>query len=480
MSSEPQGPNQANIDAMWQRMDEVDSISCSMCTAKWLQSTIYLHNGHTHSCHHPPTHKVWPHQVEANPSALHNTPEKKQFRSEMLRGERPKECQYCWNIEDLGKGHISDRVYKSTDVNWSEPYIPQVLEAGDEGDINPSYLEISFSHTCNFKCIYCSPDTSSQWTDEIRKHGPYPTSQQTHNLEWIKKTGRMPISIHEHNPYVEAFWKWWPDLYWDLNTLRITGGEPLLIKDTWKVIEFIKEHPRPDLNLAINTNMGVPEKYIDKLIQAHNDLQGKVKSFEIFTSCEAYGEQAEYIRDGLEYKQFWTNIWNFLESTESNSRVNFMITFNLLSMPSFTEFLKDVHEFRSLQNETDAMNRLPFMIAYLRWPAFLSARIAPTEMKKEFAQNLLTYMTEHAEPEPSQQLIRDGRVIKPGVGRFYLEEIDQAKRLCDFIMTEPDTLETDRKDFGLYIQEYDRRRKKEFRDTFPTLRGFYEECLKND
>ena len=154
-----------------------------------------------------------------------------------------------------------------------------------------------------------------------------------------------------------------------------------------------------------------------------------------------------------------------------------MITFNLLSMPSFTEFLKDVHEFRSLQNETDAMNRLPFMISYLRWPAFLSARIAPVEMKKEFAQNLLTYMTEHAEPEPSQQLIRGGQVIKPAVGRFYLEEIDQAKRLCDFLMTEPDSLEVDRKDFGLYIQEYDKRRRRNFGKTFPSMQGFYEECL---
>jgi hypothetical protein len=289
----------------------------------------------------------------------------------------------------------------------------------------------------------------------------------------------MPISIHEHNPYTEAFWKWWPDLYWDLNTLRITGGEPLLIKDTWKVIEFIKEHPRPDLNLAINTNMGVPPKYIDKLIQAYKDLEGKVKSFEIFTSCEAAHGEAEYIRDGLDYKQFWQNIHRYLEETGPNSRVNFMITFNLLSMhmSTFFYFLSDIHNARQAHNETDAMNRLPFMIAYLRWPAFLSARIAPKEWKETFAQALLQYMTEYAEPEPSQQLIRDGRVIKPAVGRFYLEEIDQAKRLCDFLMTEPDTLEQDRKDFGLYIQEYDKRRRRDFGETFPFMQDFYEECL---
>ena len=38
----------------------------------------------------------------------------------------------------------------------------------------------------------------------------------------------------EHNPYVEAFWRWWPDLYRDLHTFRITGGEPLLSKNIGK------------------------------------------------------------------------------------------------------------------------------------------------------------------------------------------------------------------------------------------------------
>ena len=98
---------------------QLDDISTSYCTAKWLQVTLHLQNGRTHSCHHPSTHKIPELELKNNPSALHNTSFKKKQRLDMLNGIRPKECQYCWNIEDLPGDHISDRVIKSGDYTWS-------------------------------------------------------------------------------------------------------------------------------------------------------------------------------------------------------------------------------------------------------------------------------------------------------------------------------------------------------------------------
>ena len=37
---------------------KLNRVSSSLCLAKWSQVTIHLQNGHTHSCHHPGTHKV--------------------------------------------------------------------------------------------------------------------------------------------------------------------------------------------------------------------------------------------------------------------------------------------------------------------------------------------------------------------------------------------------------------------------------------
>ena len=76
----------------------------------------------------------------------------------MLNGERPKECDYCWRIEDGNGEGLSDRHHKSlSDFSFNKhDEIAQLT--GDEDDIYPTYLEISFSNVCNFKCSYCGPD----------------------------------------------------------------------------------------------------------------------------------------------------------------------------------------------------------------------------------------------------------------------------------------------------------------------------------
>jgi len=71
---------------------ELDSKGCGFCLAKWTQVTMHLHNGMTHSCHHPGPHKIPLEEIRLNPTALHNTNFKKLKRKEMLEGKKPAEC----------------------------------------------------------------------------------------------------------------------------------------------------------------------------------------------------------------------------------------------------------------------------------------------------------------------------------------------------------------------------------------------------
>lgn len=75
----------------------------SLCLAKWKQVSLHLPTGLNNSCYHPPLHPIPVEGLDINPGQLHNTPYKKQQRKIMLRNERPAECQYCWNMEDLGE-----------------------------------------------------------------------------------------------------------------------------------------------------------------------------------------------------------------------------------------------------------------------------------------------------------------------------------------------------------------------------------------
>ncbi len=74
----------------------IDDISSSFCAAKWLQVSLHLTNGKTHSCYHPPTHDINAEELLTNPSALHNTKKIFHERNLMLDGKRPTGCEYCW------------------------------------------------------------------------------------------------------------------------------------------------------------------------------------------------------------------------------------------------------------------------------------------------------------------------------------------------------------------------------------------------
>jgi organic radical activating enzyme len=457
--------NQRNMDRMLARREELNRISPSMCLAKWLQTTTHLQNGFTHSCHHPIAHKIPLSEIKENPRALHNTLFKKEQRRQMLAGSRPSECSYCWTIEDLGKSHISDRTYKSADDVYAWGHREEVVQAGADGDIDPTYFEVSFSNLCNFKCAYCSPDISSKWMEEVRTHGPYPTSTPHNDPAWLAANGKMPIPSTEDNPYVDAFWKWWPELYRKVKVFRITGGEPLLSENTWRLLDWIEKNPKPDVRLAINTNLGVPDKLIDRLIRSCNAIRPKIDRFDIFTSCEATGKQAEYIRFGMDFEKFRANTRKFLLATDPKTRLNFMVTFNLLSVTTFKGFLGEILKLRAEFNESPERNRIPMMISYLRWPTFLDVRNLPFNLKEK-------YSSEYAE------------LIKSSHGQFYLEEQNQVERLRDYMLkagadcgdSNANEAVRNRRDFAIFVDEYDRRRGTSFKDVFPELVPYHSLC----
>jgi hypothetical protein len=188
-----------------------NKISPTFCLAKWKNVSLNLTSGFTHSCYHPPEHKIPLEELKNNHTALHNTKFKKNERALMLDGKRPEGCSYCWDIEDSTGNHISDRSYRTADI-MDEMSHNEIVLNPDPANFNviPSYVEVNFSSVCNFKCSYCSPHLSNSWQREIEKYGPYPTTVPHNSVDYFRQIGTMPIPVREENPYVESFWKWWP------------------------------------------------------------------------------------------------------------------------------------------------------------------------------------------------------------------------------------------------------------------------------
>lgn len=452
-----------NFEKLDKTKELVDGVSPSFCLAKWLQTTLYLQNGYNHSCHHPPPHKIPVSEIKRNYKAIHNTEFKKIKMKEMLEGVRPAECDYCWKIEDLGKDYISDRIYKSSS-SWALPRLEEVIKNGTN-DIEPGYLEVSFSNVCNFKCVYCSPEISSLWYKEIDKFGAYPTSNNFNGFDYLRNTDRLPYDPNEENPYVDAFWKWWPELYPKLHTLRLTGGEPLLSRDVWKILDFLIENPNPNLTFCINSNLCVQDDLIDKLLSKINQLTGKVKEIQIFTSGEATAEQGEYTRFGLDYSKWLSNLHKVAGDTTGNIIVAVMTTVNILSVPTFDLFIKEILDVRDKYNRLVSHNKIQFMVNYLRYPPFLALPNLDLNTKDMFKRKIESLISERG---PDNNLI----------GKLSHIEIDQLKRLIDYMYTENPETATDRKDFAIFVDEVDRRRNLNFRNTFEELAEYYEICQK--
>ena len=438
---------------------QLDSVSPSFCLAKWNQVSLHLPTGLNNSCYHPPLHKM---ELDT-PSALHNTKHKKEMRKLMLEGVRPSECQYCWNIEDTG--HMSDRHYRSGEP-WAQMDFDEVVNAPWDADKNPRYVEVNFNHNCNLKCSYCSPQFSTAWEKEMKQHGAWPTSKPHNAPEHFEINPCIPHS--KYNPYVEAFWEWWPDLYKDLKHFRMTGGEPMMDKNTHKVFDYIIDNPKSDLHLNVTSNFSpVDNKLFDKYLEKVKRicLEEKVEHFMQYVSVDSWGKQAEYIRNGLDFNKMCDNINTYLTEVPYRNSLTFIITYNNLSITGMDKLLDYIHELRQTYSET--YQRVWFDTPLLRQPAWQSIQLLPEPYQDIHGENIY-WMLDNMEGEETRfKGFKDYEVQRMERDLAWWQESSKL---------DPVYVDNCKADFYRFFTEHDKRRGTNFIKTFPEMIYWWEEC----
>ena len=435
------------------RQQVLDTKSASFCAAKWYNATIWLGSGQTTSCHHPPAHKIDVEAIKTNPSAIHNTVEKKIDRLNMQLGNRPNGCEYCWKIEDMGRDAISDRVYKSK--IYPLEALDEAYQIPHQSDVNLRTLEIAFDRTCQFACSYCNPAFSSTWVRDIQRNGPYErlVSDGRNHFTHAHDSSQL-YRFGETNPYVEAFFAWWEtDLHKTLQELRITGGEPLMSGDTWKLINWFKTNKgRSQTRLAINSNLGMDQEKLNEFLNRVHDIP----NLEIYTSMESVAEQAEYIRDGLDYAQWMSNVKTLLSA---GITVHCMCTINALCL----ERLPDLLDVLLVLKNQYGKDRVNFTLNILRFPSFQSALILPESIRSQHKDQLQKFL--------------DQNQNNP---QMHEHELNHLQRLIDYLdvvkTPHSDAFDMPRlhNDFREFFTQYDRRRNKNFVKTFENLSTWYQ------
>lgn len=447
----------------------LDSKSKSFCGAKWYHSSIWLWRGWTASCHHNPPHQIDQTEILHTPSALHNTSKKINERAMMQRGEKPLDCQYCWAIEDLESNMLADRV-------WYSHGIPNIkLQTAFDNHhtthVNPRYLELGFDSTCNLACSYCCPDISSSWMRDIKQKGVYKniTTDERGHYTHVGSAGDN-YSYGEENPYADAFFKWWEtDLHKSLKLLHITGGEPFMSGYFWKFLDWLENNPnKSSASITIQTNLAYDSETLAKFL---NKISNIKLTFAIDTSAESFGDKVEYVRDGFKWQQWCKNVDMLIENPRIK-KLGINSTISAVSLDGFVEFLTWLVE---KKKQVDIFD-FELYISYVRWPTFQNVMILPIEKRKQYSAELQVFLNNH------QQWFSDKD--QAGINRLisYLVEIQVPHRGS---IIADGTLEYDKqqfnhdisameKDFKSFFSQYDKRRNKNFNNTFPNLAEWYD------
>jgi hypothetical protein len=220
---------------------------------------------------------------------------------------------------------------------------------------------------------------------------------------------------------------------------------------TWKLIDWFKQNQgKSSTRLAINSNLGFSQEKLQEFIDAIRSLP----HVELYTSMEATGTQAEYIRDGLDYEQWCTNI-NLLLQSNTVKAVHVMCTINALCLTTLPDLLDQLLELK----RTYGRERVNFTLNILRFPSFQSALVLPTELRNQYRDDLATWLAvNRADP------------------MLHEHEINHTQRLIDYLdvvkTPHSDTFEMPklRNDFREFYSQYDARRAKDFATTFPKLK----------
>ena len=113
---------------------------------------------------------------------------------------------------------------------------------------------------------------------------------------------------------------------------------------------------------------------LDRLVNASE----RFENFDLYTSCEAYGRSAEFIRSGLNYDLWLANLRDFANRAQYRN-INIMLTISSLVMFSITDFLDDMIDLKREYASRPGLFSLSVNI--LRFPSFQSINLLPEHIK---------------------------------------------------------------------------------------------------
>lgn len=386
------------------------------------------------------------------PSQVFNSEYMRSVRKLMLDGSVPSSCTKCF--EEEAKGIVSKRVWETGAWHLDGVNIPETISNTDENGYVPyklQYLDLRLGHTCNLKCIMCSPHDSSMWVNDHKK--VFPIFQS----DLIKK--QMVWDSKSFNNYWHENPAFWQEIYEQIPNIRhlyFAGGEPLIIKEHKLFLEeIVRRGFAHRIHLRYNTNVTMLDESIIELWK-------NFKVVKVGVSLDGMGDRNYYIRFPAEWETIEKNL-HILDNTPDNIHVTIALAAQILNIKHIPDFIKwkVSSKFKKINKQINASGYMQgggLIGVHLLWiPTWLSMRVLPKEDKLEIRERfneLKIWLEENYKDDPTL-------FDKNPWGWQRWEGI------LDWMDAEDDTHLLP--DFREYISTMDKQRKTDFKKIFPEL-----------
>ncbi len=283
----------------------------------------------------------------------------KQMRVNMLQDKPCKECTKCYEQEEHGA--FSMRYDANRNYGHHIAEVDATQEDGTHPEFKIRYWDVRFSNLCNFRCRSCGPIFSSNWyNDHVKLYNTKPDvlGRPMERIEYTAgNEDGMLEQMEEHIPYLEQVY--------------FAGGEPLIMKEHYYLLEKLIEYGKTDVRIQYNTNFS-ELRYKDKHVF---DYWKHFKNVSVGASLDASGARAELMRKGTDWQQTVDNRRRMMDEVP---HVDFYVSSTISSMNAL-----HVLDFHKEWTELGLIKAKDWNVNICQGPDWYRADIFPDWFKQE-------------------------------------------------------------------------------------------------
>ena len=295
-------------DIQWQRLTE----SKSFCMLPWMHMHAFPDGRAYPCCLSDYWHPVGDLRKNTMEEVWNQEPYRL-MRQNMLEDKPCKECTKCYEQEQHGA--FSMRYDSNRNYGHHIAEVDNTKPDGTHPDFKIRYWDIRFSNLCNFSCRTCGPIFSSNWyNDHVKLYNRKPDvlGRDMARVEYTAgDEDAMIEQMMPHIPYLEQVY--------------FAGGEPLIMKEHYFLLEKLIEAGKTDVRIQYNTNFS-ELRFKDKHVF---EYWRHFKNVSVGASLDAMGPRAELMRKGTDWSQTLDNRRRMMEEVP---HVDFYVSATISAM----------------------------------------------------------------------------------------------------------------------------------------------------